>query len=89
MKTILITGCSSGFGLETARYFLERDWQVVATMRTPREDVLPASKNKTWGLRSSITRHSWRRARGAGAARVLRPPGLGSPGFRPATPLAR
>ena len=45
MKTILITGCSSGFGLETARYFLERDWKVVATMRTPREDVLPASPN--------------------------------------------
>jgi NAD(P)-dependent dehydrogenase (short-subunit alcohol dehydrogenase family) len=43
MKTILITGCSSGFGLETARYFLDRDWQVVATMRTPREDVLPRS----------------------------------------------
>jgi len=45
MKTILITGCSSGFGLETAKYFLERDWAVIATMRTPREDVLPASKN--------------------------------------------
>lgn len=43
MPTILITGCSSGFGLETARYFLERDWQVVATMRTPRADLLPAS----------------------------------------------
>jgi len=43
MKTILISGCSSGFGLETARYFLDRDWQVVATMRTPREDVLPRS----------------------------------------------
>ncbi|SHN30955.1 SDR family oxidoreductase [Rhizobacter sp. OV335] len=43
MKTVLITGCSSGFGLETARYFLERDWQVIATMRTPREDVLPPS----------------------------------------------
>ncbi|MFB9242603.1 SDR family oxidoreductase [Massilia antarctica] len=43
MKTILITGCSSGFGLETARYFLERDWNVVATMRTPRADVLPHS----------------------------------------------
>lgn len=45
MKTILITGCSSGFGLETARYFLERDWKVVATMRSPREDVLPRSEN--------------------------------------------
>jgi NAD(P)-dependent dehydrogenase (short-subunit alcohol dehydrogenase family) len=43
MKTILITGCSSGFGLETARYFLARDWRVVATMRTPRYDVLPPS----------------------------------------------
>ena len=43
MKTILITGCSSGFGLEIARYFLERDWNVVATMRTPREDILPPS----------------------------------------------
>jgi NAD(P)-dependent dehydrogenase (short-subunit alcohol dehydrogenase family) len=45
MNTILITGCSSGFGLETAKYFLEREWKVVATMRTPREDVLPTSKN--------------------------------------------
>lgn len=44
MKTILITGCSSGFGLETAKYFLERDWNVIATMRTPREDVLPRSE---------------------------------------------
>jgi NAD(P)-dependent dehydrogenase (short-subunit alcohol dehydrogenase family) len=44
MKTILITGCSSGFGLDTARYFLERDWNVVATMRTPREDILPRSE---------------------------------------------
>jgi NAD(P)-dependent dehydrogenase (short-subunit alcohol dehydrogenase family) len=43
MKTILITGCSSGFGLETARHFLGRDWNVVATMRTPREGVLPLS----------------------------------------------
>ena len=44
MKTVLITGCSSGFGLETARYFLAHDWQVVATMRTPRADALPASE---------------------------------------------
>jgi NAD(P)-dependent dehydrogenase (short-subunit alcohol dehydrogenase family) len=44
MKTVLITGCSSGFGLETARYFLDRDWKVIATMRSPREDVLPSSE---------------------------------------------
>ncbi|MGJ7531338.1 SDR family oxidoreductase [Variovorax sp. GB1P17] len=44
MKTVLITGCSSGFGLETARHFLAQGWQVVATMRTPREDVLPPSE---------------------------------------------
>jgi NAD(P)-dependent dehydrogenase (short-subunit alcohol dehydrogenase family) len=43
MKTVLITGCSSGFGLEIARHFLDRDWRVVATMRTPREDLLPRS----------------------------------------------
>lgn len=45
MKTVLITGCSSGFGLEIASYFLQRDWQVIATMRTPRSDLLPASPN--------------------------------------------
>lgn len=43
MKSVLITGCSSGFGLEIARYFLAHDWRVVATMRTPRNDVLPPS----------------------------------------------
>ena len=45
MKTILITGCSSGFGLDIAKYFLERDWKVIATMRTPREDLFPPSEN--------------------------------------------
>ena len=43
MKTVLITGCSSGYGLETARHFLAKGWKVVATMRTPREDLLPRS----------------------------------------------
>src|SRR4249920_1906952 len=43
MKTVLITGCSSGYGLETARHFLAQGWNVVATMRTPREDLLPRS----------------------------------------------
>lgn len=43
MQTIMITGCSSGFGLGTARYFLEQGWKVIATMRVLREDLLPAS----------------------------------------------
>jgi NAD(P)-dependent dehydrogenase (short-subunit alcohol dehydrogenase family) len=41
--TILITCCSCGFGLETARLFLDKGWRVVATMRTPREDLMPRS----------------------------------------------
>jgi NAD(P)-dependent dehydrogenase (short-subunit alcohol dehydrogenase family) len=44
MKTVLITGCSSGYGLETARYFHAQGWNVIATMRTPREDLLPQSE---------------------------------------------
>ncbi|MDR5806112.1 SDR family oxidoreductase [Caballeronia sp. LZ001] len=45
MQTVLITGCSSGFGLEIARHFLSRGWQVIATMRTPRTDVPPPSEH--------------------------------------------
>ncbi|AGU53699.1 NAD(P)-dependent oxidoreductase, SDR family [Variovorax paradoxus B4] len=44
MKTILITGCSSGYGLETARHFQARGWQVIATMRTPRAELFPLSE---------------------------------------------
>jgi NAD(P)-dependent dehydrogenase (short-subunit alcohol dehydrogenase family) len=43
MKTVLITGSSSGYGLETARYFLGKGWNVIATMRRPRSDLLPDS----------------------------------------------
>lgn len=47
MPTVLITGCSSGFGLETARLFLQKGWNVVATMRQPRADILPVSDRLT------------------------------------------
>jgi len=45
MKTILITGCSSGFGLDTARHFLAQGWKVIATMRAPDADLLPPSEH--------------------------------------------
>jgi len=43
MKTALITGSSSGYGLETARFFHANGWNVIATMRTPRTEILPQS----------------------------------------------
>lgn len=43
MKTVLITGCSSGYGLEIARHFHAQGWTVIATMRTPRPEILPQS----------------------------------------------
>ncbi len=43
MNSILITGCSTGFGRETALHFLDRGWTVLATMRDPAASTLPAS----------------------------------------------
>jgi NAD(P)-dependent dehydrogenase (short-subunit alcohol dehydrogenase family) len=44
MNTVLITGCSSGYGLETARHFHAQGWTVIATMRNPNADVLSRSE---------------------------------------------
>ncbi|GAB3915212.1 oxidoreductase [Larkinella knui] len=45
MKTVFITGASSGFGHQTATLFQKQGWNVVATMRSPQEvqglDQLP------------------------------------------------
>lgn len=46
MKTVLITGCSSGYGEAIAAYFHSQDWNVIATMRSPREDI-PRSPRMT------------------------------------------
>ena len=38
-RTVLITGCSSGFGKLAARTFGSRGWNVVATMRSPEKET--------------------------------------------------
>jgi NAD(P)-dependent dehydrogenase (short-subunit alcohol dehydrogenase family) len=42
-QTVLITGTSSGYGKATAELFLERGWNVVATMRRPDAKLFPES----------------------------------------------
>jgi NAD(P)-dependent dehydrogenase (short-subunit alcohol dehydrogenase family) len=44
MPSVLITGCSTGFGRETALHFLDKGWAVVATMRDPAAADLPVSE---------------------------------------------
>lgn len=39
MKTIMITGSSSGIGKATVRYFAEHGWNVIATMRSPEREI--------------------------------------------------
>jgi len=43
MSSVLITGCSTGFGRDTALHFLERGWNVISTMRNPAASSLPTS----------------------------------------------
>jgi NAD(P)-dependent dehydrogenase (short-subunit alcohol dehydrogenase family) len=38
-KTVLITGASSGFGRESVKLFVEKGWNVIATMRSPENET--------------------------------------------------
>ena len=90
MKTVLITGTSSGYGLETARHFYAQGWTVIATMRSPREDLLPQS-DRIRILSLDVTRPDSIEAafQAAGPIDVLvNNAGIGVVGAFEATPMA-
>jgi NAD(P)-dependent dehydrogenase (short-subunit alcohol dehydrogenase family) len=90
MNTVLITGCSSGYGLETALHFHAMGWTVVATMRQPRADLLPLS-DRIRLLALDVTREESILAavKAAGPIDVLvNNAGVGVVGAFEATPMA-
>jgi NAD(P)-dependent dehydrogenase (short-subunit alcohol dehydrogenase family) len=90
MKTVLITGTSSGYGLETARHFHAQGWRVIATMRTPRDGVLPAS-HRIRLLALDVTRPDSIAAAVAEAGPIdvlVNNAGIGVVGAYEATPMA-
>lgn len=90
MKTVLITGCSSGYGLETARHFHAQGWNVIATMRTPREDALPRSERmRVMPLDVTVTESIAAALDAAGPIDALvNNAGIGVVGAFEATPMA-
>ena len=53
-KTVFITGCSSGIGLATAKYFHLQGWNVVATMRNPEENKFLLEDNRMLILKLDV-----------------------------------
>src|SRR5262245_10569012 len=90
MNTVLITGCSSGYGLETARYFHTQGWNVIATMRAPREGILPKS-DRLRVLALDVTRPESIAATIDAAGRIdvlVNNAGIGVVGVFEATPMS-
>lgn len=89
MKTVLITGCSSGYGLETARHFHDKGWNVIAGMRTPRPGLLPTSgRMRVLALDITEADSIARALRDAGPVDVLvNNAGIGVVGAFEATPM--
>ena len=54
-RTVLITGCSSGFGRLTARTFQDAGWNVVATMRAPERVPELADHDRMLVLKLDVT----------------------------------
>jgi NAD(P)-dependent dehydrogenase (short-subunit alcohol dehydrogenase family) len=95
-RTILITGASSGIGRATARYFHDRGWNVVATMRSPdRETELTELENVLVTRLDVQDPASIQAAVGAGLERfgaidvLLNNAGYGAYGILEATPMEK
>jgi NAD(P)-dependent dehydrogenase (short-subunit alcohol dehydrogenase family) len=54
-KTVLITGTSSGYGKTTAELFLDRGWNVVATMRHTKPDIFVSQSDRLKVLPLDVT----------------------------------
>lgn len=55
MGTVLITGSSSGYGKATAQHFLEKGWNVVATMRQPKDSDIEGPSDRLNILALDVT----------------------------------
>lgn len=55
MKTILITGASSGIGETTAKHFQANGWNVIATMRDPSKDSALSDLDNVFVTRLDVT----------------------------------
>lgn len=55
MKTVLITGCSSGFGFLTAKKFQKQGWNVIATMRSMNTISELNELDNLWVLKLDVT----------------------------------
>ncbi len=68
-KTILITGCSTGFGRLTAKLFQSKGWNVIATMRSPEKEAELAELSNVLVTKLDVTKqHSVGEAVAAGMA---------------------
>ena len=68
-RTILITGCSSGCGLDAAHTLRERGWRVFASCRKPED----CEKLISEGFESPQLDYAWRSRRGTHSPTWQRP----------------